>query len=199
METPRLRYYRAIAVYDRAYRLWYALDRPAAAVPPALRVEIRRSYRTVRLAAGLVICRGDRIGVLHLDNARLAALHGNGRPPIAIGLEFRRLFVASLDALAERARPGQRLAEVPAFMAITIFHHGLQRLGFEPEPDGLTWPRLTAAYQRALLASRHPDGVVRLHRVASARAERLWISRDRLLARYGAGGTSGLARVADRP
>lgn len=176
------------------YRLWRGLDRPAAAVPPALRVETRRSYRIVQLAGGPVIHRGERVGVLHLDNARLAALHENGHSPAAIGLEFRRLFIASLDALAERARPGQPLAEVSAFMAITIFHHGLQRLGFEPEPDGLVWPRLTAVYQRALLASRHPLGIFRLPRVASAHAERLWISRDRLLALYGA--TAARRRVA---
>ena len=197
MGTPRLRYPRVIAGYDRAYRLWCGLDRPAAAVPPALRVEIRRSYRTVRFAGGPVIQRGERVGMIHLDNARLSALHEKGRSPMTIGLEFRRLVIASLDALAERVRPGQPLAKVSAFMAVTIFHHGLQRLGFEPEPDGLVWPGLTAAYQRALLASRHPIGDFRLHRVASARAERLWISRDRLLARYGtAAARGGVARVA---
>jgi hypothetical protein len=41
---------------------------------------------------------------------------------------------------------------------------------------GLMWPRLTAAYQRALLASLHPGGATRTLRLTTGRAERLWIS-----------------------
>jgi hypothetical protein len=47
-------------------------------------------------------------------------------------------------------------------------------------------PYLTAAYQRALLAVLHPAGARRLRRLANTRAERLWLSRGRLLALYGA-------------
>ena len=186
MGIPRLRCEGIITAYDRAYRRWHALDRPAAEVPPALRVEIRRSYRTVRLTEA-VIGYGDRVGVLHLDNLRVATLHEHRESPMAVGLQFRRLLVASLEALADRTRPAGELAALPAFMAVTIFHHGLKRLGFEAEPRGLFWPRCTAVYQRALLASLHPDGVFRLQRVAFTRAERLWISGDRLRALYGEG------------
>ena len=72
MGTHRRRYYRAVAVYDRVFRVWHALDRPAAVVPPALCVESRRSYRTIRLSDGTVIRAGDRVGALHLDNERIA-------------------------------------------------------------------------------------------------------------------------------
>ena len=185
MGTHRRWYYRAVAVYDRVFRVWHALDRPAAVVPPALRVESRYSYRTIRLSDGTVIRAGDRVGALHLDNERVAALHQSGRSPTAIGFEFRRLFLTSLEALAEATAPGGWLAGVSAFVVVTIFHRGLLRLGFEADPNGLVCPRLTASYQRALLASLHPNGVLRLPRLASTRAERLWISRDRLLALYG--------------
>ena len=169
------------------YRVWHGLDRPAAEVPPAFRVEIRRSWRTVRLGGVALVRPGERIGVLHLDNVRVATLHEHGLSPMAVGLEFRRLLIESLNTLADSARPGQRLAEVCAFTAVTSVHHRLlQRLGSQVEPHGLVWPRLTAGYQRALLASLHPDGVFRRHGVASTRAARLWISRDRLLALYGA-------------
>lgn len=188
MGTPRLRFYRAVTVYDRVYRLWHGLDGPASEVPPALRVEVRRTYRAIHLADQTMVQRGDRIGVLHLDNTRISVIHDPQLSPMAVGLEFRRLLIESLDTLAVDVRSGGRLADVSAFMAVTIFHRGLRRLGFETEPDGLFWPRVTAVYQRALLASLHPDGVFRLHRIASAPAARLWIPRDRLLALYGAGG-----------
>lgn len=150
-----------------------------------LRVETRRRVLAVRLGGHPLIRSGERIGVLHLDNARVAALHEDGRPPMAVGLEFRRLLIESLGALAAEARDGQRLAGLSAFTAVTIFHHGLRRLGFETQRDGLVWPRVTALYQRALLGSLHPNGALRRHRPPSAGAERLWISRDRLLALYG--------------
>jgi hypothetical protein len=81
-----------------------------------------------------------------------------------------------LRSLAILTRPGGRFAGMPAFTAITILHHGLPRLGFEIERRGLMWPRLTAAYQRALLASLHPGGATRTLRLTTGRAERLWIS-----------------------
>lgn len=155
-----------------------------------LRVEVRRRYRTLRLADGAVIEPGDRVGALHLDNERVAALHAAGLTPLATGLAFRRQALASLHTLARLAAPEGRLAHVTAYSAITIFHVGLARLGFEVEPDGLVWPRLTAAYQRALLASLHPFGRLRLRKRAYRRARRLWISRGKLLALYGS------ARVA---
>ncbi len=166
--------------------MWHGLDRPTAEVPPALRVETRRSYRTIHLADGTLVQRGEPIGVLHLDNTRIATIHDPGLSPMAVGLEFRRQLIESLESLAGEVRPGGRLADVAAFMAVTIFHHGLRRLGFDAEPDGLFWPRVTAAYQRALLASLHPDGVLRLARVGPA--ARMCISRDRLLVLYGGAG-----------
>jgi hypothetical protein len=152
-----------------------------------LRIEIRPSRRAVHLADGTPIRRGDRVGILHLDNHRIAAIHDAHGSHLAVGLEFRRLLVESLETLATAARPGGRLADLVAVSAVTIFHRGLGRLGFEAEHDGLVWPRVTAGYQRALLASFHPDGVRRRDRVAFAPAARLWLSRDGLLTRYGSG------------
>jgi hypothetical protein len=126
---------------------------------------------------------GDRIGVLHLNNARIALLHAHEPSLLRAGLEFRRQFFASLHALAALARVDDPLAEVPAFSATTILHDQLGRLGFEAEPDDHLWGRLVAVYQRALLASLHPGA--RLGRSSYRRARRLWLSRDALLARFG--------------
>jgi hypothetical protein len=138
----------------------------------------------VTLADRSEVRRGDRVGSLHLNNERVAALHAHCPTPAALGLEFRRQFLASLHALAVLCRPGNRLGEVQAFTAVTIFHHGLARVGFEIEPNGLAWPRWVGGYQRALLASLHPSGESRLIAPDSRRAERCWISRGRLLALY---------------
>lgn len=186
MGAQRPWYQQPVAVYDRAYRAWRGLDRPTAAVAPALRIETRRARLTIRIGARTLARRGDHIGVLHLDNARVTGLHRDGLSATAIGFEFRRLLVESLEKLAAEARDGGRFAELSAFTAVTIFHRGLRRLGFEPASVRLVCARMTARYQRALLASLHPDGGLRLRSTLSTRAERLWISREGLLARYGA-------------
>lgn len=175
-----------ITVYDRLYRLAFGLDRPAAQVGPAVRLAVQRCRRTLRLADGTVVRPGDLIGVLHLHNERVAALHGGGVDPWAVGLQIRRQVLASLRELAGLAEAGGRLAGLRAFTATTIFHRGLRRLGFEPAASDHARFPLAGAYQRALLASLHPDGPERLSASSFQRAERLWISRQRLRAMYGA-------------
>ena len=176
----------AIAAYDWVYRVTHGLNMPASEVGPVLRIEVRPSHRTFRLSGGTTIRPGDTIGFLHVNNERVIALSSDGLSPIAVGLEFRRRLTASLRALATLARPGGRLAHVPAFAATTIFHEGLGRLGFETEPRGLRWPKLVGAYQRALLATMHSRGPVGLRADTYHHAERAWITRDALIARYSA-------------
>lgn len=182
--SPRYRW--AVMLYDRAYRLAWGLDRPLAQVGPALCLKVERTRRQVTLRDGTRIRRGEPIGVLHLNNARIAALHVNGLPPRAVGLEFRRWFVASLRELATLAEAPGPYAEVRAFTAITIFHRGLSRFGFEVEHGGLSVPALVGAYQRVLLACLHPAGTLRLRGPAYRVSRRLWLTREALLARYSA-------------
>jgi hypothetical protein len=179
-------------VYDGAYRLVHGLDRPTSEVGPALRVTTRNVRRRRTLPDGTRLDGGSRVGAIHLNNERVAALHADGLTPLGVGLEFRRQLVASLRALAAAAAPGQPLADVTAFEAVTIFHQGLMRLGFVPQPSGLRWPRLVAAYQRALLASLHPAGALRLRHATYQEARRLWLSRQALLRRYGGDGLRGV-------
>jgi hypothetical protein len=150
-----------------------------------LRLELRTLRRAYRLPDGTLLAPGDRIGVLHLNNEHVATLHLNGSSPLAVGLEFRRRLMTSLEALAALAAEDGPLADVRAFEATTIFHRGLSRLGFMVDADGLRWPRLVAAYQRALLASIHPAGALRFQGAEYRRARRLWLTRHALLGRYG--------------
>ena len=180
----RVPHHPIVAVYDRVYRLCHGLDRAEADVPPALRVAVQRVRRALVLSDGAEIRRGDRIGVLHTNNEQVAHLHVRPLTPMALGLEFRRHLFASLETLAALSQAGGRFQDVVAFTAVTIFHHGLARAGFEIEKNGVAFAALVGAYQRALLASLHPAGSSRLLRLASARCERLWISREKLLALY---------------
>jgi hypothetical protein len=172
-----------IAIWDRIFRIAKGLDRPRAKVGPVFRLEVRRWRRDVRFGDGTALRRGDRAGVIHLDNEEVVRLHRIGRPETATGLELRRLVVASLAELARRAAPGGPLDDVRAFAALTIYPYGLERLGFERDLER-TGSAVVAAYQRALVAWLFPGAQGRMaHRL---RAQLLWIPRERLLARYGA-------------
>jgi hypothetical protein len=177
-------YEQALRIYDVLYRALHRLEDHAAQVPPILCLEIRRSLRRITLRDGTAIRLGDPIGILHLDNRRLGRLHAPGKRPVTVGLEFRRALFTSLRGLACRASGNGPYAHVTAFAFITILHHGLPRIGFERDPAGLVWKRLTSAYQRALLAAFHPDGSRRASRLQTSQAERLWISRATLLKLY---------------
>jgi hypothetical protein len=146
-----------------------------------------RLWRSLRLADGTRLRRGAHIGVLHLDNVRTLALHGDGLGPGGIGFEFRRLFLTSLRALAARAADGGPLAQLQAYSVTTLFHQRLPILGFTPATgDRSICRHLVSLYERALLSSLHPAGLARLRRGARGEARRLCISRRDLLARFGA-------------
>jgi hypothetical protein len=177
-------YRRGVAIYDKVYRVLHGLDRPTAQIAPILNVEVVRSLRRLTLSDAAEIHVNDRIGELHLDNARLALLHARSANQLAVGLEFRRALFASLRTLARRAGPGGPLADVVAYSVITLLHGGRPQIGFERDSRRLAWARLTTMYQSALLASMHPNGHS-FARYAGVRSERLWISRARLLRLYG--------------
>ncbi len=175
-----------LRVYDLAYRWLHGLTDPAAQVGPALRVA-RSRYRgpTVVLADGTRVRRGDRIAVLHLNNERVARLHGDGRETPTAGLKFRRTCMASLNELARQVAEGDRYAGISAFMAHTILHQVTQQLGFETLPlRSAVWSRLVAAYERTLLAHYHPLGRRGTRRPRFSEARVIWISRNELLRRY---------------
>lgn len=173
--------------YDVTYRWVHGLMDPAAEVGPVLRVGVAR-YRgpTVTLADGTRIGCGDRIGIIHLHNERVAELHAEGSRTPAAGLGFRRAFVASLRELARQVLDTDRYAGVEAFTAQTIMHRGTERAGFEILPiRSRMWGRGVAAYERTLLARYHPLGRRGARRPRFAEARAIWVSRRALLSHYG--------------
>ncbi|MBI5627726.1 MAG: hypothetical protein HY953_02305 [Candidatus Rokubacteria bacterium] len=172
--------------FDLGYRTLHALDAPAAQVGPALCLELRRSRRNRQLPDGTTVRRGDPIGILHLNNRRILALHHGSPGQRTVGLLFRRRVVASLEVLAALAADGGPLAHVCAFTATTIFGGLVERIGFdEAAGNRLASARVIGAYQRLLLVALHPAVAARPRLGTLPRARRLWISRERLLALHG--------------
>lgn len=171
---------------DFLYRLAHGLTDPSAEVGPILRVQVRPYRgRPFTLADGTEIRRGDLIGVFHVHNERVSRLHQTRESRWA-GLAFRRVFVASLQALADRAQDTPRYRGVKAFTSTTIFHQGTERAGFEVRPlSAALVSRLVATYERSILKQFHPLGRHRPGRPRFAEARQIWISRQELLRRYG--------------
>lgn len=173
--------------YDLAYRWLHGLTEPAAQVGEILRMEVRRHRGpAVTLADGTRVRYGDRIGMIHFNNERIASFHGDGSDTPLAGLKMRRALLASLKELARQVAETDRYAGVKAFAAQTIFHPGTQHVGFEilPLPSS-TWSVIVAAYERALVARYHPLGRERARRLRRRTARAIWMSRDALLRRYG--------------
>ena len=135
------------------------------------------------LADGTRIKQGERVGVLHLNNRQVLRLHRRSAPSGQVGFAFRRHLYTSLNALAAAATKPGPLADVRVFCAFTILHERLRRLGFQVELGDLGSVAV-GAYQRALLASLHPDGRRRLTRSTRRRARRVWLAREALLANW---------------
>jgi hypothetical protein len=173
----RVAYRSVILLYDRLYRRWFGLDRSAFRVSPVLTVVIRTVRRPRVLPDGSRLECGQRIGELHLDNGWLASLTAAGVSPVSVALMGRREMFASFRALASGPGP---LADIRAFVATTIYHAAMQRIGFEAEPDGFGWPALVAFYQRALIGSLRPAGALRVKRPSYRRARRVWLTREAL-------------------
>ena len=165
---------------ERGLRWWRGVTDPAAQVGPVLAVVVRRNWRTVRLSDGTIVRPGERIGVVHVNNARIEALHQPGASPGRVGLQFRRQVVASLRELIRLSEPSQRLACVRAFCATTVFHGPLRRGGFERVVSDRPGSRLATLSFYAVLAALHPQGLSPRHGAADRRVERVWISRERL-------------------
>ena len=172
----------AVSVYDRAYRRVHRLDAPSAVVPPVLCVELRRSRRDFVLPDGVNVHRGDQIGMIHFDNRAVLAIHRATPRRTAVGIQLRRAIVASLNRLASECVADRRFGDVRAFCVVTIYDRLLRRLGFAVEEDAVWWPRLVAGYQRRLVSTLDPRGGRRER--DAVRAERWWISRDRLIEQY---------------
>ncbi len=169
------------AWFERAYRLTPVSQEPDTLL--AYNVSRHRGA-PVRLSDGRVVRRGDLVLELHFRREALLPLVREGDPArMAIGLlklgdrDAPRL-AAALEARAE-------LREVRALHALTLFHRGISRYGFEVQPvrnpleeRWFTW------WHRLLMARDHARGTERVRENLGALVTRhVWVSRESFIRR----------------
>lgn len=146
--------------------------------------------RPVKLQCGTELLPGETVLEIHFRREALAPLIAT-KDPARMGLELIKLGDRDVPRLAEALESDPRLASVRALHALTLFHRGIQRYGFEIHPVEewhlarwfTWWHRLIMARDHALGSARvaeHLDTLVTKH---------VWLSRDEIVRRYGSQGT----------
>lgn len=134
-----------------------------------------------QFADGTLVRQGDVIGAIHFDNRVTANIAS--RSTHAAAIEFRRLLVDSLAALARKSADSPGYARYPVYCGITwIPPHGA-RLGFETEPlPDSGRKRFLTRFFRFLLWTVTPAEDTR----ASMRFEPIvfWMTKKSLLSLY---------------
>jgi len=175
--------WRALEGYFRhVYRLRTLEDDPEALL--AYNV-FRYQGAALTLADGATVRPGDLVMELHFRREALAPLIADGNPA-RMGLGLMRLGDRDIPRLARLLERDPGLAEVRALHALTLFHRGITRYGFEVLPVREWWvERWFTWWHRLLLARDHAHGArhVRENR-AKLVTKHVWISREALLVRY---------------
>lgn len=142
---------------------------------------VRHHGPRVELRDGTVVNPGDPVAEFHMDNERVARLHGAGR----VGLKFRREFFRTMAPLARDLRERPEYRDIQALCGASLFWAEAARAGFENRPLPaftrwwLTW------WERFLLARYHPGGRERLAEGRRTELRQVWLTRatiERLVA-----------------
>jgi hypothetical protein len=153
-----------------------------------LRYEIARlPARTLPLADGTRVKRGQRVIVIHFDNRSIAAIAREVRGMHALTWRLVHEADGDLRELAALARSGALPPDVRAAWAEGLFARALARYGFRTRPAART-PRTPFArlFLLALLAIYAREGLGRLEstRLRHLRLEEAWIGLDALQGRF---------------
>jgi len=172
--------------YDAAYRWLHRLEDLPTERGTILRIGVARYRgRRVALRDGTVVRTGDVIGTLHFHNEAVAAIHDGKLDSVRSGILILRAYERSLKTLARLSEDHPRYRRMKALSATTIFHQGVEKLGFEifPLPS---WPAgwIVSAYERFLLARFHPLGRRRKSQ-KKFEARTIWASAKEIRRRYG--------------
>jgi hypothetical protein len=139
----------------------------------------------VPLQCGYVIKDGDVVLEIHFRREALLPLIRSG-DPTRMGISLIKLGDRDIPRLAEALRSDPRYGDVRALHALTLFHRGITRYGFEIHPikephlqKWFTW------WHRVLMARDHAHGTVRVKEHLDTLVTRhVWVSRDELVRRY---------------
>lgn len=144
----------------------------------------------IALKCGTRIAAGDRVMELHFRREGLAPLAEHA-DPAGLALGLLQLADREVPRLARALETDPRFASVQAMHALTLFHRGIRRYGFEvfpvPEKQLEVW---FTFWQKLLLRRDHPHGA----RAVAGQGEdavvrHVWVSRAELIRRYGSNGS----------
>ncbi|MCC2671757.1 MAG: polysaccharide deacetylase [Armatimonadetes bacterium] len=143
----------------------------------------------VRLQCGAVIREGDTLLEIHFRREALLPLIQTG-DAARMGLDLIKLGDRDIPRLAEALEQDPRLQSVRAVHALTLFHRGIGRYGFEVLPvrerhveRWFTW------WHRLLMARDHAHGSARVKEHLDTLVTRhVWLSREELIRGYGVNG-----------
>jgi hypothetical protein len=127
----------------------------------------------------------DTVLEIHFRREALLPLIQDGSP-VRMGIRLLRLGDRDIPRLAQRLATDPALAEVRALHALTLFHRGIERFGFEVlsvKERHVEW--WFTQWHRLLMARDHAEGWkhVKAHREQLV-TRHIWISREEFLRRH---------------
>lgn len=126
----------------------------------------------------LLARRGDLVGEIHLDNARLWGETDIGRK----GLHLLGQIRSSLPALASYVAANPKYREVEVLVGLTLINRGVNRFGFQVQEMPLTiFTRLVGILQKLILLLLAPFGKTHLKKSLPSHPQLVWISKQQLL------------------
>jgi hypothetical protein len=133
---------------------------------------------------------GDPLGIIHVDNLRLAAIERQPGSPRHRAFVFIRLLRNSLALLAQRIRVDPELEDLAGFRGITWMPSRGRHLGFETEPlpSNLRTRWLKLHFRLLLYAF---DREAAPHQAVNLQPHIYWLTRRQLIERHALGATSG--------
>jgi hypothetical protein len=150
----------------------------------------------VTLQCGSVIRRGDACLEIHFRREALLPLMRDGNPA-RMGIGLVRLGDRDIPRLVRRLEQEPGLREIRAAHALTLFHRGITRYGFEVQPmESPATERWFTWWHRLLMSRDHADGREHVRQNLEKLVTRhVWASRETLLRRYGASNPGAGARI----
>lgn len=160
--------------------------------PTIFRISTCRYHgRAAVLNSGGVLCPGDRVCEIHLNNEFIKKLLGGETRAGAAGIRIAGELKRSLPALAGHISKDSRFAETGYIVAITLLHRGAAGIGFEKlEIASPALRRVISFYQGLILKLYHPAGRRRISGRGGLDPKILVMDKKTLLEKYLKAGAS---------
>jgi peptidoglycan/xylan/chitin deacetylase (PgdA/CDA1 family) len=140
-------------MWERAFHFIFRLKTVGQTTDPAFHYRITTyTGKSVLLAEGDKLEKGDRIAELHFDNRKLSSIAAVSKSPVAAAIRMLREVEQGLPQLANQLGQDKEANDIKAVYGVTMIHRGADRVGFEVHklPQGL-FSKSTQIYLRLLL------------------------------------------------